>query len=88
MLGIVSAASAAVVFDGYRTNREIHAVNDAQLRVTSFRQRTGVGTDEPVRLFRLKDARFGTIMPYQRPRIEVWMKKYYRLDPDTEFTWE
>ena len=88
VLGIFSARNAAIVFDGYRSNREIHAVNDAQLRVTGFRQRMGIDTDEAVTLFRLKDGRFGTTMPYQRPLIEVWMKKYYRLDPDTRFTWE
>lgn len=87
-LGISAVANANLIFEGYRSNREIHAVNDAQLRVASFRQRMGLDSDEPVTLFRLKDGRFGTTMPYQRPLIEVWMKKYYRLDPDTEFTWE
>lgn len=88
VLGIGAAGQAAVVFEGYRSNREIHEANDAQLRVTSFRQRNGMGADEPVTLFRLQDGRFGTTMPYQRPLIEVWMKKYYRLAPDTQFTWE
>ena len=88
VLGIGAAGQAAVVFEGYRSNREIHEANDAQLRAASFRQRNGLGADGPVTLFRLRDGRFGTTMPYQRPLIEVWMKKYYRLDPDTRFSWE
>ena len=88
ILGGVSVKNAAVVFDGYRANGVIHEINDAQLRVTSFMQGMGMGPDGAVTLFKLKDRRFATTTPYERPLIEAWMKKYYRLAPDTEFTWK
>ncbi len=59
--------------------------------IASFLQRNGMDSSRSVRLFKLKDERFkSTPMPYERSYsyIEFWMKKYYRLDPDTEFTWE
>ena len=50
-----------------------------------------MGPDGAVTLFKLKDRRFSTTTPYEPyegPKIERWMKKYYRLAPDTEFTWK
>lgn len=89
VLGFLSVKNAILIYNGYRTNYEIHRMNDASLHATSFIQRNTTETwEEGVRLFRLKDHRFRTTMPYERPLIEVWMKKYYRLAPDTEFIWE
>ena len=91
ILGFLSMKNAILIYNGYRTNYEIHRMNEASLRAASFIQRNITetrGRGGGVRLFRLKDRRFATTMPYERPLIEVWMKKYYGLDPDTEFIWE
>lgn len=91
VLGNFSIQNASYIYKGYRTNYEIHSMNDAKLRAASSIQRNMPGryTRGEVRLFRLKDPRFGRPMPYDgRPFIGVCMKKYYRLDPDTELRWE
>lgn len=88
VLMFLSMKNAISIYNGYRTNYEVHRMNDASLQVASFIQRNIAETYREVRLLRLKDRRFATTMPYERPLIEVWMKKYYRLDPDTEFIWE
>ena len=90
ILGGLSVKSAAEVFDGYRSNRIVHEVNDAQLRVRNFMQRMGMTPDGAVTLFMLKDRRWAIRPPYEGGgrKAERWIKKYYRLDPDMEFVWK
>ena len=88
VLMFLSMNNAISIYNGYRTNYEVHRMNDASLQVASFIQRDTTKTYREVRLLRLKNHRFATPMPYECPETEVWMKKYYRLDPDTEFIWE
>lgn len=88
ILVFCSARNAFIIFEGYHSNYEIHYINHAQLRVESYLQRNTMNSKGVVRLFKLRDRRFSEVQPYERPLIEVWMKKYYRLDADTQFIWE
>lgn len=76
------------VFQGYAQNRPVHQLNDARLRVLSHDIRTGHNAPDTVVLYKLPADRYAETMPYQRPLIEHWMKKYYGLPPDLEFQWQ
>lgn len=78
--------NAVYLFDGYSANRDVNLVNDCILRAASYEYKIG----EPVasvKLFKLKRPQFGQLMPYDRPLVGTWMKKFYRLPPETVLEW-
>jgi hypothetical protein len=84
---MIAFKSALFVFDGYSANREINLVNDYKLRVAGFEASIG----EPltsIRLYKVKQPTFAQTMPYERPLIEYWMKKFYKLPPQMAFEWQ
>jgi len=84
---LISSKNVITVYSGYRANDEINRINDVFLRNLSYEQRYKMTSRGSVQLIKLKKPEFAEVMPYQRPLIERWMKKYYRLDPQTNFQW-
>ncbi|MFG6157354.1 DUF6056 family protein [Halomonas sp. 1390] len=84
----VAAMDTFEVFEGYASNAPIHRLNQARLLVLSHEVRAGKAVPESVTLTRLPDDRYAETMPYQRPLIETWMKKYYALPPSLELRWQ
>jgi hypothetical protein len=76
------------VLEGYRRNYETNSVNDYKLRVAAFEHAHGVPIAQAIQLYKLPDPSAAEVMPYQRPLIETWMKKYYGLPPDIAFEWK
>lgn len=88
LLGRGSVANAIGLFEGYLENAEIHSFNNCALTVASYKQRNNLEEVREVRLLKLTRPGFSEVMPYERPLIETWMKKYYRLRPEVRFRWE
>jgi hypothetical protein len=86
VFAVLAIKNALFVFEGYAANREINLVNDCKLRAASYEATTGEPM-APVRLFKLERPKFAETMPYERPLIEVWMKKYYKLPSGLVFEW-
>lgn len=76
------------VYEGYAQNTPVHRLNQARLRVLSHEIQAGHEIPDNVTLSRLSNDRYAETMPYQRPLIEKWMKKYYGLPSSLEFQWE
>lgn len=83
-LAIVDAGE---IFAGYAHNAPTHRLNNARLYTTAQDFQSGRETPDVLVLDRLPDDRYAETMPYQRPLIEKWMKKYYGLPPTVEFRW-
>jgi hypothetical protein len=84
---VASGHHSLLVLEGYRRNYETNSVNDYRLRVAAFEHARGVPIDQPIYLYKLPDQKAAEVMPYQRPLIETWMKKYYGLPSDIVFEW-
>jgi len=87
VFAVLAVKNALFVFDGYAANREVNLVNDYKLRVASYEASIGEPI-APIRLFKMKWPMFAQTMPYERPLIEYWMKKFYKLSPDVVFQWQ
>lgn len=81
-------SGAMATFQGYAANRPIHRLNDARLRVLSHDIHSGHEVPGRVTLSKLPDDRYAETMPYQRPLIEKWMKKFYGLPQSIQFRWQ
>jgi hypothetical protein len=86
VLAGLALGNVAYVYQGYSANAAVHESNNARLRAAGQVAREGEAPDTVV-LRKLPRPRFAEVMPYERPLIERWMKKYYRLPPDTELQW-
>jgi hypothetical protein len=84
---LLSLTNAGHVFRGYLSNYQVNKLNDCQLKAARFRHEYYGERVEEIQLFKLKNPRFAEVMPYDRPLIEKWMKKYYRLPAEVEFHW-
>ncbi|WP_277809987.1 DUF6056 family protein [Chromohalobacter canadensis] len=76
------------VYEGYAQNAPVHRLNQARLRVLAHEIQAGQEAPGSVTLSRLPNDRYAETMPYQRPLIENWMKKYYGLPSSLELQWE
>ena len=80
--------NAANIYVGYKSNYQENFINDCKLSVASYELQRGHFTDETISLYKLPNSTFAETMPYQRPLIEKWMKKYYSLPADLTFVWQ
>ena len=83
-----AVADSAYVFNGYLSNYETNRVNNCQLLVAKYQTTNNANPPREVTLYKLPNPAFAETMPYQRPLIEKWMKKYYELPPETVFNWQ
>jgi hypothetical protein len=81
-------SNARSIYGGYRSNLSANTYNHYKLWTTKLDYRAGHATEQPIRLYKLPSPRFAETMPYQRPLIEKWMRKYYSLPEDIQFHWE
>ena len=79
--------NAADIIAGYAANREANLANDTELRAYHNDLYAGRDVDDSVILEKLPDPRYAETMPYDRPLIETWMKKYYDIPRETRFVW-
>jgi hypothetical protein len=84
---LCSVINAGYVFRGYFSNYQINKLNDCQLEAARFQLEYYGERVKVIQLFKLKNPYFAGLMPYDRPLIEKWMKKYYRLPAEVEFHW-
>jgi len=75
------------IFDGYRKNSAAHQANDYILRSVSTMIARKDDVGDTVMLFKLPEPYYAETMPYDRPLIERWMKKYYSLPDNIVFSW-
>lgn len=76
------------IYDGYKENYQINLVNHYKLASTSYDLHHNVLVQNPITLYKLPHPQYAETMPYQRPLIEKWMKKYYSLPSDVTFIWK
>ena len=88
MLLLVVYQNNNVTYQGYKQNSQTHIINDAILQTTSLKQKKGSAITKPITLYKIPQRRYSGLPPYERDLIQRWMKKYYRLPPDSEFIWE
>src|SRR5690606_13181656 len=74
--------NAREVYLGYQANHQANITNHYKLSVAGYEIRLGKIIEEPLTLYRLPNEYYAETMPYQRPLIEKWIKKFYRLPPD------
>ncbi len=84
----VAKDSALNIYRGYQRNELVQVANDAKLRALSLDIENGVSVARGVSLYKLPDPRYAETMPYDRPLIERWIRKFYRLPPGLEFNWQ
>jgi hypothetical protein len=77
-----------IVFRGYRDNDAVNTVNHYRLATASFDNLTGSLAGRDIILNRLPSPVYAGTMPYQRPLIEKWIKKFYALPPGVNFVWK
>lgn len=75
------------IYHGYHKNYETNKMNDYQLQLASYKIRNKFDDIQRVTLFKLPAPRFAETMPYDRPLIEKWIKKYYVLPENVIFDW-
>lgn len=83
-----SMRNARDIYVGYESNYQANVVNDGKLVAARYEMQHGASTQRSVLLYKLPEGRYGETMPYQRPLIEKWMKKYYSLPQDVTFVWQ
>jgi hypothetical protein len=87
-LAVFAAPSTIRIYKGYSANRAQNEYNDALLEVTSAQIAAWeINVPVKLRLQKLKYDEFGEVMPYQRPLIEYWLRRYYSLPSNVIFEW-
>lgn len=74
------------IYKGYEQNYQVNTINDAKLSALSYDIKKGSSLHQ-VSLYKLPSPAYAATMPYQRPLIEKWIKKYYELPQDVSFLW-
>lgn len=85
-LAVLALHNSAVIAIGYYRNSDINRMNDKSL--TRATETKDGEVPETVVLYRLRDDRYASQMPYEHQYIEYWMKNYYELPQETVFVWE
>jgi hypothetical protein len=84
ILGLFSSIS---IFNGYKNNYKANIMNHYQLMILSYKINNNMDVDNTVSLFKLPSPKYAEFMPYQRPLIEKWIKKYYQVPQEINFEW-
>lgn len=87
VISIFSVIQTGKIFNGYHKNYEVNMLNNYQLKIVSHKIKHNIDVTNTVILFRLPLPQYAEVMPYQRPLIETWIKKYYELPQDIRFDW-
>ncbi|WP_296696844.1 hypothetical protein [Thiocapsa sp. UBA6158] len=82
-----AASNAESIYTGYKANFEVNSVNHAKLIAASHEINHEKSPRSSVTLLKLRKPRYAEKMPYEKPQIEKWMKKYYTLPDDFVFLW-
>ncbi|SDW64114.1 hypothetical protein SAMN05421783_106166 [Thiocapsa roseopersicina] len=82
-----AASNAESIYTGYKANLEVNSVNHAKLIAASHEINHEKSPQSSVTLLKLPKPRYAEKMPYEKPQIEKWMKKYYALPNDFAFLW-
>lgn len=86
LLAVKAVDNAGYVYSGFLENARVLEVNDQRLRAAA-QQQNARETTGTVELLKVPNSRFAEKMPYQKPVIGTWMKKYYGLDQRVELIW-
>jgi|OpeIllAssembly_1097287.scaffolds.fasta_scaffold1729723_1 hypothetical protein len=87
IIACFSIGNAYKLYNGYLQNYEVNKLNDYQLQLASYKVRNYHEDIESVQLYKLSSPRFAETMPYDRPLIEKWIKKYYVLPEKVVLDW-
>jgi hypothetical protein len=74
-------------YDGCAENYQVHEDNDVRLRKAAIDFRLDPSAPVAVEFHRLPRPDFAEKMPYERPIIERWIRKYYNLPKSTQFVY-
>lgn len=89
-LGMLMGLAVYNVFSitlGYYRNSDLNRMNDERLVRMAEAVKTGEEPGTAV-LYRMRDDRYASQMPYQQQYIEYWVKNYYELPQETIFEWK
>ena len=83
---LLSAWNTFTITRGYYRNSDLNKINHRRLlrEAEAVRQGAEPGT---VALYRMRDDRYASQMPYNQQFIQYWMKLYYALPQETVFQW-
>lgn len=82
-----AASNAGSIYTGYSSNFEVNSINHAKLIAVSHEINYEESPGTSATLLKLRKPRYAERMPYERPLIEKWMKKYYVLPDEFSFLW-
>lgn len=75
------------VYRGYEGNYAQNSENNSRLEAFREDLLNAGGEKNTLLLLKLHNDRYGELMPYQRPVIDVWIRKYYSLPPSINIVW-
>ncbi|UHD18560.1 hypothetical protein [Thiocapsa bogorovii] len=83
-----AVSNAGNIYMGYKSNFEANSINHAKLIAVSHEINHEQGTQTAANLLKLQKPRYAEKMPYDKPQIGKWMKKYYSLPEDFSLVWK
>lgn len=86
VLLVFSISNTETVFNVYRENYEASTINHYQLTAASYMFKNNIEIGDTVILFK-PSPNYAAVMPFQKPMIERWMKKYYEIPQEVIFDW-
>lgn len=76
------------IFQGYYLNYEVNVINHTKLVVAHYDHTRDDSFSQPLILYKLPNPTFAGTMPYDRPLIEKWIKKFYGIPANIAFVWK
>ncbi len=83
LLLLISILNISNKFLNYKLTNEIDKEN--QKIISEYKKSN---SNEPIKLYRFKDDKYGWSMPYTSPYHEFWFKVYYKIDTNSEIIWQ
>lgn len=77
--------NASAIHRGYLQSYPFHRFNERTLESVAADVRSGAVAPASIPYYVLPTVRYSEVMPYQKPAIETWMKKYYGLPKEIRF---
>ncbi len=82
----VGAVNAGKIYFGFKSNVRVQEYNEAMIKFVAEQYEEGIVTTK-INLMKLKNERYtGSTMPYKRDLIKDWMKIYYKLPDNLQYT--
>lgn len=82
-----SLGNSMKVYHGYYQNYEVNRINHSKLSAAKYDYEHGGSFSQPITLYKLPNPAFAETMPYDRPLIEKWIKKFYALPSEAQLKW-